>query len=148
MNKLTLQKGEPIGIYFNNGIQAIAYVDDYDDHCVRVDKLLGIQLGYNLWDGSSVSAQEIQQMPPEQLFGADYKSLSPEEFQKRQPRPAVYFENITPYADADEKGITSEIPFASIMMTFPLEKQLLSGYKNRVSSIQIVGAGALHDLQR
>lgn len=152
MKHKLINKGEVVGIYFNNGIQAMAYVEDYDDNFLSVTNLLGLQIGYNLVNGRSVSAQELQTLSYEEVLCAskdEITKMTREDMDKRQPRPAVYFEPMTPFAhDKDDKGITTILSWGNIMMVFDPEPQVKAGYSNRVSSIQIVGAGALNALQR
>lgn len=53
--------------------------------------------------------------------------------------PVVSLEDFTPFAVIEDKGLETRIPQSSIMLLFPVQEQLLAGYKKRVGpQIEIV----------
>jgi len=58
--------------------------------------------------------------------------------------PQVFLEDFTPFAIIEDEGLVSRIPQSSIMITFPIQEQLLAGYKKRTGqSIEIVSAPSI-----
>jgi hypothetical protein len=113
------------GIHFINGMQVIAKVVREDDYYIHVEDMLSLQLM--------------------QKQGADGAPLVGED---GQPIPFLYLsEEFTPYTDIEKTGLNTKIPRSAVFFFFDPKADILSGYNNRTSRIQIAPASLASTLR-
>ena len=116
---------EITGIHFINGMQVIARVVKEDEHYVHVEDMLSLQL---------MQRQDANGQPMVDENG--------------QPIPFLYLsEEFTPYTDIEKSGLTTKVPRSTIFFFFPPKEDILKGYKNRTSRIEIAPASLASTLR-